>query len=64
MTATERDIYHGLARTLRTLARGELALAGLARTKGDRRMELARVRQARKRVREARHWDVLAELGT
>lgn len=63
MTTADRDIYRGLAQTFRTLAGGDLAIAGIARNKGDRRAALARIRSARNRVREARRWEALAKLG-
>ena len=63
MTATERDLYHGLARTFRTLARGDLVIAGIARSKGDCQEAAARVRLARDRIREARRWDAVARMG-
>jgi len=63
MTAAERDIYQGLARTFRDLARCDLQLAGIAHRRGNRREMLARIREARDRVREARRWEAVVRMG-
>ncbi len=63
MTDTDRAVYRSVARTCRSIARGSLAIGVIAHDKGNHREAMARLRQAREHIREARRWDALAELG-
>lgn len=63
MTTTERDIYLGLARTCRLVARNYLRMAQFDRDRGSHHTVAVRREQARHYFREARRWNIVAKMG-